>query len=93
MARDSSEVPVAVFVAGDDMDDSWCDKCRQPAADWPRVASYHPCGRPGAMFQAALYCADCMPRSYDSEGSEVRTFCGVRHAFTDGNGVACGCFA
>lgn len=93
MSIDSDEVAVSILLTGDDIDASACDTCLRPAFDWPRKASYHPLARPGAMFKAALYCADCMPRSYDDDGKEVRTFCGTRHAFTDGEGYACGCFA
>lgn len=75
------EVPVSIFALRADGGD--CDKCLRPVSEWPRNASYHPLGAPGAMFKAALYCADCMPTSYNSDGLEVRTFCGERHRFTD----------
>ena len=89
---DSDEVAVAVLLQGDDVSESYCGECHERAEDWPRLASYHPCSRPGAMFQAELYCSRCMPLAYDESGSQIRTFCGTRHAFTDGNAVDCGCF-
>lgn len=93
MCVDSDQLPVAVLVQGDDVDNTDCGQCRRPAVDWPRLASYHPCSRPGVMYQAELYCSDCRPRGHNDEGLEVRSFCGMRHAFTDGNGLACGCFS
>ena len=93
MAIDSDEIPVAILLQSDAVNASHCDRCRRAAAHWPSDASYHPASRPGAMFRAALYCADCMPCAYNDEGDEVRTFCGMRHQFTDGKGYACGCFS
>lgn len=92
MCVDSDSVRVAVLLQGDDIHDSYCGDCMLPAEEWPRLAGYHPLARPGAMYRAELYCSSCMPRAYNQEGSEVRTFCGMRHAFTDGEGVNCGCF-
>ena len=94
MSIDSDKLPIAVLLQGDDVDNSYCDDCGLPASEWPRDTGYHPGGsRPGAMVQAALYCADCKPRSYNDDGLEVRTFCGMRHRFTDGEQWACGCFS
>ena len=89
---DSDELPIAILVQGDDLNGTYCGSCLAPAVDWPRVRSYHPISRPATMFRGDLFCADCMPRAYDGNGSEVRTFCGNRHAFTDGEGIDCGCF-
>lgn len=93
MCVDSDETPVAVLLQGaDEIAASMCGQCCRPAEEWPRVAGYHPIARPGVMYQAELYCSDCRPRGHNGEGSEVRSFCGIRHAFTDGEGINCGCF-
>jgi hypothetical protein len=74
---DSDEYPVSVFVTGDDMEITRCDDCSRPAEEWDRAAGYHPLGRPGAMFHAELYCADCLLESYDPHtGALVNTFWG-----------------
>lgn len=90
---DSDTMPAVILVTGDEIDGTYCGECHAPAEDWPRLASYHPGSRPGVISQAELFCADCRPRGYNDKGLEVRTFCGTRHAFTDGNGINCGCFA
>lgn len=89
---DSDQVACAVLLQGDDVADSSCDACLRPAEEWPHMLSYHPLSRPGAIYRGALYCADCKPRAYNDAGLEVRTFCGNRHTFTDGENTACGCF-
>lgn len=71
---DSGDYPVSVLVQGDDVDLTTCDQCGRKAEDWPgmQFGAY-----PGAMFKAALYCADCMPASYDPyEGDRVDTLTG-----------------
>ena len=90
---DDREVPLARLLQGDEIDDNYCADCLRPATEWPRLASYHPVSRPGAIIDAELYCADCKPRAYNDAGREVRTFCGQRHSAADPVGINCGCFA
>lgn len=70
---DSDTFPVAVLLQGDDLDESYCDECGRPAEDWPRGNAIGG-DRPGAMYQAALYCSIDMPFSFDPHtGNRVDT--------------------
>ena len=72
---DSGDYPASVLLqTGGDMALSYCDQCHAGAYDWP--TPYRHFGKPGAMYQAALYCADCMPQSYDADGQLVQTLTG-----------------
>lgn len=72
---DSGNYPKSVFVQGDDIADAYCDQCLRPCEEWPRGG--YGWGVPGAMYQAALYCASCVPFSYDeSTGERVNTLTG-----------------
>ena len=65
---DSNEYPVAVLLlTDDDIDDTWCDSCGEHAGDW-RGDGY---SKAGAMWHAAIYCADCMPLSYLSDTGDL----------------------
>lgn len=70
---DSGDSPKSVLVQGDDIAETYCDQCLRKCEDWPK-GDY---GVPAAMFQAALYCADCMPLAYDEHtGERVSTLTG-----------------
>lgn len=72
---DSDEYPKSVFIQGDDLDLSYCDQCLRRADDWPGRVGI---GVPGAMYQAALYCSECMPKSYSEyDGKRVWTDSGM----------------
>lgn len=75
---DSGDAPKAILLqSNDDIAASQCDDCGRPAEDWPRGDNCYSFSRPGAMYRAALYCADCMPHSYDEyTGQRVSTFTG-----------------
>jgi hypothetical protein len=71
---DSGDYPVSVLIQGDDIQLTTCGQCGRHADNWPgrQFGAF-----PGAMFQAELYCADCMPASYDPyEGDRVSTLTG-----------------
>lgn len=72
---DSGSFPKSVLLQDShDLADSYCGKCQRPAEEWTRILGFHPAGsRPCAMFQAELFCSDCMPESYSVEGWLVRT--------------------
>lgn len=74
---DSGDFPKSVLVNIDDGDTCGGFPCAAHVSDWPRgnALSSH---RPAAMFQADLYCADCMPLSYDeTTGERVSTLTGI----------------
>lgn len=73
---DSGDYPKSVLVQGDDISaDTTCDECQRPAEEWPAVRGGW--GVPAAMYQAALYCAGCMPLAYDEyTGERVSTLTG-----------------
>jgi hypothetical protein len=73
---DSGDYPKSVLVQGDDIYTTWCAgfPCAMRADDWPGATSLY---APGAMFQAELYCADCIPLSYcEYDGNRVDTLSG-----------------
>lgn len=72
---DSGDYPKAVLLTDylGDIRGTTCGQCGQLAEDWPK-GDY---GVPAAMFQASLYCADCMPLSYaEYNGERVSTLTG-----------------
>lgn len=87
---DSGDHPVSVLLTGDDLgtytDDlgvelprTNCGQCSMAASDWPRSTNAH--GSPGAMFNADLYCANCLRESYNPDtGQRVNTLTGIGDA-------------
>lgn len=73
---DSGDHPASVLIQGDDIEASSCDNCGIPAEDFPRHDARLP-AVPAAMFQAALYCADCQTHAYDDNGNAVWTLTGL----------------
>lgn len=75
---DSDDYPKSVLIQliqGDEIESEHCDLCGRVANDWPTVP--YGWGVPAAMFQAALYCASCVPFSYDEgTGERVNTLTG-----------------
>lgn len=74
---DSGDYPASVLVQGDDIALTQCDTCGRACEDWPDLGQHSAGGKPGAMYQAALYCADCAPASYDDAGQRVDTLTGA----------------
>ena len=69
---DSDDYPKSVLL-GEDIADAYCDTCLRPAQTWSNRF-----GAPAAMFQAAIYCPDCMPLAYDEyTGVRVATETGL----------------
>jgi hypothetical protein len=60
---DSGDYPKSVLIQGDDIADTECGQCLRPCDEWPRVS--YGWGVPAAMYAADLYCASCLPYSYD----------------------------
>lgn len=72
---DSDEFPINVLVQFDDIEETYCDECRRHATEFPTWGLAY--GYPAAMYQAAIYCSDCMPESFNAEsGEEVLTLSG-----------------
>jgi hypothetical protein len=73
---DSDEFPKSVLIQSDDIGETNCDECLCAGEDFPKsVGSMGTV--PAAMYRAAIYCANCMPKSYDEHsGEQVSTLTG-----------------
>ena len=68
---DSGDTPIAVLLQGDEVSqETRCGSCGDGALDWPFGWGFASV-RPAAMFQAELFCADCMPYAFDPDGAIV----------------------
>lgn len=76
---DSGDFPKSILLPGDDLYDTRCGgfSCNAHVSDWPDAGAQSAGGKPGAMYQADIYCSDCLPISYDEyTGKRVRTLTG-----------------
>ena len=65
---DSYDYPKAVLES-DDEEDTVCGHCGRKVEDWPQGDA--PGYAPAALYQADLYCPDCIPYSYDETTGEL----------------------
>lgn len=74
---DSDDYPKSILIQGDDISATYCDQCGRVTEDWP--SPRYGWGVPGALYRAALYCASCVPFSYDEiTGERVNTLTGYQ---------------
>jgi hypothetical protein len=72
---DSNDFPKSVLLNTED--DNHCGECHKPASEFPRFWYVSMVG--AAMFKADIYCADCVPFSYNETlGYRVNTLTGEK---------------